>query len=215
MLIDSISYIQEKTNELLRSFNNKELFNDANLIYDYNEVLELFYGSQDPVFINGSTKLKKTELLHQVMKELGDRGYTSEEVFYIDCRVPFLRELNVLEEINKDKIKFILINEIQELLNFVDLVDYFYDRLSNIKLVATCSVPEVLYELQYDKYRNLKIVVLSEKNDSNIKIDQVTFGVYGDLKYNIKNGVCEIKGMTKEGKKRKKHIIPDIIVSVK
>lgn len=211
MLIDSISYIQEKTNELLKGGNNKELFNDANLIYDYNEVLELFYGTKEPVFINGSTKLKKTELLHQVIKELGDQGYTSEEIFYIDCRVPFLRELNVLEEINEDKIKFIVVNEIQELFNFADLIDYFYNGILEIKLVATCSVPEVLYELQYDKYSNLKIVVLSEKNDSNIKIDQVTFGVFEDLKYNIKNGVCEIKGMTKEGKSKRKHVIPEMI----
>lgn len=211
MLIDSKSYIQEKTNELLKGGNNKELFNDANLIYDYNEVLELFYGTKEPVFINGSTKLKKTELLHQVIKELGDQGYTSEEVFYIDCRVPFLRGLKVLETINKDKIKFIMINEVQELLDFADLIAYFYNGISEIKLVATCSVPEVLYELQYDKYPDLKIVVLSEKNDSNIKIDQVTFGVFENLKYNIKNGVCEIKGMTKEGKSKRKHIIPEMI----
>jgi hypothetical protein len=31
------------------------------------------------------------------------------------------------------------------------------------------------------------------------------------LKYNIKNGVCEIKGMTKEGKRRRKHVVPDVI----
>lgn len=210
-MIDSIAYIKEKTNELLTSSNNKELFHDANLIYDYNEVLELFHGSQQPVFINGSTKLKKTELLHQVVKELGDNGYSNNEVIYLDCRVPFLREIDVNERFRDNQVKFIAINEIQELKNFIEVVDHFYNEKSNIKLIATCSVPERLYELQYDKYHNLKIVVLSEKNDSNIKIDQVSFGVFGDLKYNIKNNVCEIKGMTKEGKLKKRHIIPEYI----
>jgi hypothetical protein len=210
-LIDSIAYIKEKTNELLTSINNKELFNDANLIYDYNEVLELFHGSYQPVFINGSTKLKKTELLHQVVKELGDNGFSNNEVVYLDCRVPFLREIDVIKTFLDNQVKFIAINEIQELHNFNEVVEYFYNETSSIKLIATCSVPEKLYELQYDKYHNLKIVVLSEKNESNIKIDQVSFGVFGDLKYNIKNNICEIKGMTKEGKLKKRHIIPEYI----
>lgn len=210
-MIDTISYIKEKTNELLTSNNNKELFNDANLIYDYNEVLELFYGSKQPVFINGATKLKKTELLHQVVKELGDNGYSNNDVIYLDCKVPFLREIDVIKTFHDDQLKFIVINEIQELTNFYGVVEYFYNETSNIKLLATCSVPEKLYELQYDKHHNLKIVVLSEKNDSNIKIDQVSFGVFDDLKYNIKNDVCEIKGMIKEGKLKKRHIIPEYI----
>ncbi|MCD4827451.1 MAG: leucine-rich repeat domain-containing protein [Acholeplasmataceae bacterium] len=210
-MISSMNYVKEKTNKLLKSCNDKKIFSDANLIYDYNEVLELFYSTQQPVFINGSTKLKKTELLHQVVKELGDHGYSANEVIYIDCRVPFLRDLNVIELIDKENIKFIAINEIQELLNFAEVIDYFYKGFSNIKLIATCSVPELLYEIQHDKYSNLKIVVLSEKNKSNIKIDQVTFGVFENLKYNIKNDVCEIKGMTKEGKLKTRHFIPESI----
>lgn len=210
-MIDLLNYIQEKTDELLMAHNNKELFDDPNLIYDYNEVLELFYGSKLPVFINGSSKLNKTELLNQVVTELGEQGYNNKEVIYIDCRVPFLRQLDVINFASKENVKFIAINEIQELSNFEEVIDHFYNELSNIKLIATCSVPEILYELQYDKYSCLKIVVLSEKNDSNIKIDQISFGIDGDLKYNIKNGVCEIKGMTKEGKLKKRHMIPEFI----
>lgn len=210
-MINLLNYIQEKTDELLKGNNKKELFDDANLIYDYNEVLELFYGSKQPVFINGSSKLEKTELLNQVVKELGDQGYNNKEVIYIDCRVPFLRQVDVIKFTSKENVKFIAINEIQELSNFDEVINHFYNGLSNIKLIATCSVPEILYELQYNKYSHLKIVVLSEKNDSNIKIDQVSFGVAGDLKYNIKNGICEIKGMTKDGKLKKRHIIPEFI----
>ena len=73
---------------------DKHEFFDANLIYDYNEVLELFYSTNHPVFINGNTKLQKTKLLEKIIRNLGDEGYTNNEILYIDFSIPFLRFLS-------------------------------------------------------------------------------------------------------------------------
>jgi hypothetical protein len=196
-----------------------ETFNNKNFLYDYNEVQELYFDRAHNYFVclAGITGLNKTKLLKKIISDLAKSGVATSDIIYADFELPFIRDLSLDEIINHfpkrtDSNLYLVINEIGLKEQFFYDVKKVREQHPNVRLLASCSIPFLVYEYLQDTPNDYsKVVVLSPKNESNIKSESDTFGVDNNLKYNIKNGICEIKGMTKEGKSQIKHIIPSKI----
>lgn len=196
-----------------------EEFNNKNFLYDYNEVQELYFDNvrNHFVYLTGITGLNKTKLLCRIIHDLIKSGVVKQEIIYADFELPFIRELPISTIVDlfpqkTDKPLYLIINEIGLKEGFFKEVKQLRAKHPNIKLLASTSIPFLIYEyLQNNPDDYSKVVVLSPKNDSNTKSESDTFGVYNHLKYNIKNSICEIKGLTKEGKLLSEHVIPQFI----
>lgn len=199
-------------------------FTDRAFAYDYNEVQESFF---DPntnyyVILAGETGLRKRDMLGRICQDIINRGEKREDILFLDFDIPILHEENVEELINKfcmeradNKQLYLIVNEIQECGNWCKLFFEIRRRYENLKVLVSSSTPSYFYETVYDKKIDFcKIIVLSKKNFSNIKYESQTFGVYKEFKYNIKNGIAEIKGLTKNGKQMQRHQIPSHINGV-
>ncbi|MDR2090175.1 MAG: leucine-rich repeat protein [Clostridiales bacterium] len=194
-------------------------FDNKNFLYDYNEVQELYFDNTNNyfVYLAGVSGLNKEKLLCKIVRDLIKSGAAKRDIIYADFELPFIRELSILEIADffppkSDKPLYLVINEIGLRDGFFIEIERLREVYPNIKLLASCSIPFLVYEyLQDNPDEYSKSVVLSPKNESNIKGESDTFGVQGYLKYNIKNGVCEIKGTTKEGKLLNKHVVPPTI----
>jgi hypothetical protein len=194
-------------------------FDNRNFLYDYNEVQELYLDTAYSynVYLTGVTGLNKTKLLHRIVSDLIKNGVSKQNIIYADFELAFIREMpfDVITEffpkqLNRDF--FLVVNEIGLKENFFAEVRKMRELYPNVRLLASCSIPFLIYEYLQDNPDDYsKIVVLSPKNESNVKSESDTFGVYNNLKYNIKNDICEIKGMTGHGKTLSKHIIPSEI----
>jgi len=191
-------------------------FESNNFLYDHNEVQELYFNPAHnyDLYLTGITGLNKTKMLQGVLSDLIKSGVSRQNIIYADFELPFIREMSIEEIIeffpkqNNNNL-YLIINEIGLRENFFTEVRKKREHHPNVKLLASCSVPFLIYEQLQDVPDDLsKVIVLSPKNESNIKSESETFGVYGHLKYNIKNGICEIKGLTKDGKEHFKHVIP-------
>jgi hypothetical protein len=100
----------------------------------------------------------------------------------------------------------VIINEIHVIDGWFEMLTRLHGQFPALKILASSSVPSEVYESVYSSGLDyFKVVVLSEKNDSNIKYRTQSFGVFREFKYNIKNNIVEIKGLTKEGKKMPSH----------
>jgi hypothetical protein len=199
-----------------------ETFDNKNFLYDYNEVQELYFDAvhNHYVYLTGVTGLNKTRLLQKVVSDLIGGGAAKQDIIYADFELPFIRELTIESIVDffderNEKTKYLIVNEIGLKENFFAEAQVLRKQHANIKLLASCSIPFLVYEYLQDNPNDFsKVVVLSPKNEANIKSESDTFGVFGELKYNIKNGVCEIKGMTGKGKKLSHHVIPPEINGV-
>ena len=200
-------------------FNNTN-YEDSSFAYDYNEVQEWFYTKKnDVVFLVGNTGLGKSNILGLLVKSLLTSGKNPKDILLLDYNLPILFNIDVYKILNefishdKGQTFYLFINEIHfiaEWLNFLNIVNSTYP---NIKLVCTSSASPIVYEKLYEeKLDFIKIIVLSDKNNSNIKTESNGFGIYDDyIKYNIKDDFIEIKGLTDEGKKRNIIKIPEEI----
>ncbi len=196
-------------------------FSDKAFAYDYNEVQELFFDEVENnyVLLVGRTGLRKKDMIGRIFKDLQLRGIPSEDVLYLDYERPLIKDADPSEIVSKfvkERIEsgslYLIINEIQEIRNWFQFLNDIRCGESNVKILASSSTPPYIYEKMFDTDCSFcKIVVLSEKNDSNIKYETTTFGVFNEFKYNVKNGIVEIKGLTVEGKKMPSHRIPSEI----
>ena len=196
-------------------------FSDKAFAYDYNEVQELFFDEEENnyVLLAGKTGLRKKDMIGRIFKDLQLRGVSNEDVLYLDYERPLIRDAEPSEIVSKfvkeraeSESLYLIINEIQEIDNWFEFLSGIRNEHGNVKVLASSSTPPYIYEKMYDtSCPYCKIVVLSEKNDSNIKYETMTFGVFNEFKYNVKNGVVEIKGLTIEGKKMPFHRIPSEI----
>jgi len=201
----------------------KSHFSSKNLIYDYNEVQELFHSHHNyQVFVAGPSGLHKTDMLKTMISNLISQGVCRDNIFYLDCTLPFIRTISLIEIINYFSPSrnilhnlYLIINEIQLMPNWKDELSLIHNDYPFVKVLSSCSVPHFIYEHTNGIVNSYsKVVVLSKKNVSNTKTTSDTFGVYDNLKYNIKNNVGEIKGMTSEGKIKEIHIIPNAIHNI-
>lgn len=199
-------------------------FTDRAFAYDYNEVQESFF---DPnanyyVILAGETGLRKRDMLGRICQDIINRGEKREDILFLDFDIPILHEVKVEELIEKfcieradSKQLYLIVNEIQECGDWCKLFYTIRCRYENLKVLVSSSTPSCFYETVYDKKIDFcKIIVLSKKNFSNIKYESQTFGVYKEFKYNIKNGIAEIKGLTEDGKQMQRHQIPSHINGV-
>lgn len=196
-------------------------FSDRAFAYDYNEVQELFFDESENnyVILAGKTGLRKKDMIGRIFRDLQLRGVPREDMVYLDYECPLISELNPEEIIDRfvheraeSQTLYLLINEIQMIEDWYGFLNHVRDSHGQVKVISSSSTPPYIYEKMYDTGCTFcKIVVLSEKNDSNIKYETTTFGVFEEFKYNVKNGIVEIKGLTKEGKKMSFHKIPSQI----
>lgn len=196
-------------------------FSDKAFAYDYNEIQELFFDERENNFVilAGKTGLRKKDMVGRIFNDLLLRGVTSSDIVYLDYECPLIKESDpneiisfFIKERSESSILYLLINEIQEIDDWFNFLAHLRADYTQLKILSTSSTPSYIYEKMYDTgCTYCKIVVLSEKNDSNIKFETTTFGIYKEFKYNIKNGLVEIKGLTKEGKKMPSHHIPSEI----
>lgn len=196
-------------------------FSDLAFAYDYNEVQELYFDKtqNNYVFLAGETGLRKKDMLGRICQDLISSGIEKEDILYLDYELPILhneqisdivRELYIPRKESKNV--FLVINEIQECGDWFAFVKKLREEIPRIKLLCSSSTPPYVFERIYDENCDFcKIVVLSQKNASNIKYETQSFGVYQEFKYNQKNGFIEIKGLTKEGKKMPYHSVPSEI----
>lgn len=196
-------------------------FSDLAFAYDYNEVQELFFDEtkNNFVFITGETGLCKKDMLARICKDLFLRGVEKQDILYLDYELPILHGENILPLIKEfyssrqaSEFVYLIINEIQELGSWFKFGEKLKTEFPKIKLLCSSSTPPYIFETIYDAQADYcKIIVLSQKNASNIKYQTQSFGVYKEFKYNQKDGIIEIKGLTKEGKKMSSHSVPDTI----
>jgi hypothetical protein len=197
---------------------NRSNFSDPNLLYDYNEVQELFWDEtiNNFVYLVGKTGLNKTAMLKQMVINLFDKGIDKRNILYLDYNIPFVRTLpmskfllDLFSKRNYNQNFYLIINEITLNAHWETEIERVRSKYDFVKVLASCSISPEIHEYFFDFPNDYsKIVVLSPKNESNIKSKQIAFGIFNEFKYNIKNGICEIKGLTKEGKAMEKHIIP-------
>jgi hypothetical protein len=214
-------------NEYISGINLLEYFEeikdqDSVFAYDFNEVQDLFYApTNDCVFLVGNTGLGKKQLMGHLIKSLLATGKSQKDILFLDYNLPILFEVNVKQMVhefifhNSHQLQksgqnlFLFINEIHFLPNWMDFIENCHLEYPNVKLVCASSACALVCEQLYaDRFDFIKIIILSDKNNSNIKSASNGFGVYQQLKYNVKEGFIEIKGLTKEGKQQKKIIIP-------
>jgi len=209
------NYITRDTHKEL----NFVLNDDLNFLYDYNEVQELYIDSQDnDVYIAGSANLHKTDMLRLIVKDLLAGGLNESNVIFIDFIIPFIRDLGILKIIShftetfNNKPFYVIINEITLCNDWAESISKVKMQFPFVRFLSSSSISPAIHEYFYDHPDSKsKIIVLSRKNDSNTKYNQKLFGVFNEFKYNIKNGICEIKGLSKSGKQRNFHVIPDTI----
>lgn len=196
-------------------------FSDLSFAYDYNEVQELFFDEKknNYVFLVGETGLRKKDMLGRICQDLYSRGIEKDDILYLDYDLPFLHQKDIiplLKDFYNARVHssslFMIINEIQELGNWFDFVKKTRANFPKLKFICSSSTPPYIYETIYEKHCDYcKIIVLSQKNNSNIKYLSDKFGVYNEFKYNQKDGFIEIKGLTLEGKKYAVHEVPSEI----
>ena len=196
-------------------------FSDLSFAYDYNEVQELYFDEtkNNYVFLAGESGLRKKDMLARICKDLLTRGIDKEDILYLNYELPILHGEDIFSFIcdfyavrKSSDIIYLVINEIQECGDWFELVSELRSKCPKIKLLCASSTPSYIYEKIYDEdVEWCKIVVLSKKNESNVKHESQTFGVYREFKYNQKGDAIEIKGMTKEGKKMAHHVVPEAI----
>ncbi len=195
-------------------------FEDSNFAYDYNEVQESFYiEKNDFIFLVGNTSLGKSNILGLLIKSLLIAGKNPKEILLLDYNLPILSNIDVYKILkdftlnNEGQILYLFINEIHFINDWFNFVKYINGTFLNVKLVCTSSASPIVYEKIYDEnFDFIKIIVLSDKNNSSIKTESSGFGIYdGYIKYNIKDDFIEIKGLTEEGKRRNIVEIPEEI----
>ncbi len=194
---------------------------DLAFAYDYNEVQELFFDEtkNNYVFITGETGLRKKDMLARICKDLSLRGIEKQDMLYLDYELPILHGEDLFPLIKNfyfdrksSEFVYLVINEIQEIGDWFAFVQKLKGEFPKLKLLCSSSTPPYIFETIYDKKAEFcKIIVLSQKNASNIKYRTQSFGVYEEFKYNQKDGYIEIKGLTKEGKKMSCHTVPERI----
>lgn len=200
-------YIKEL--KIAEYFSTKN-YDNSNFAYDYNEVQELFYNQKNNfVFLVGNTGLGKSNMLGLLIKDILTSGKNPGDLLLLDYHLPIMFNVDVYRILKdfttnkKDRPLYLFINEIHFIPDWLNFVKYVNGTFPNVKLVCTSSASPIVYEKLYDeKLDFIKIIVLSDKNNSNIKTESSGFGVYDYIKYNIKDDFIEIKGLTKEGKKR-------------
>ena len=193
---------------------------ELNFLYDYNEVQELYgNGMENDVYIAGATNLHKTDMLRLIVKNLLSGGIDDRNVVFIDFVIPFVRSMRIQKIISyfaktmkTDEPLYVIINEVALYEDWAESIKTIKVQYPFTRFLCSSSISPAIHEYFYDHPDNKsKIIVLSAKNESNIKYKQDHFGVFNDFKYNIKQGICEIKGLTKQGKQKSRHIVPDII----
>jgi len=212
---------------ILNYINTSRIYNQSprditkkDLLYDYNEVQELYLNEYNHfVFLVGPTKLNKTQMLDRIVSDLMKSGLNRSNITYLDYSCPFIREYGLTDYVQSfsnmrrdDQDTHIVVNEIQLMPDWKREIELLRKMHPHIKLISSCSQPYLIHEHFSDfPDEQSKVIVLSPKNQSNTKHESYGFGVTDDLKYNIRDGFCEIKGMTKEGKRKPRHVIPSII----
>jgi acetyltransferase-like isoleucine patch superfamily enzyme len=195
-------------------------FTDPNLLYDYNEVQELFLDEtvNNYVYLAGRSGLHKTAMLKQMAVNLMANGVESRNILYYDFTIPFVRSFfpkilfDFIARRNRQQNFYLIINEITLHIQWKQRIEEIREKYDFVKTLASCSIAPEIHEHFFDNPNGYsKIVVLSSKNESNTKSEQIAFGVFNEFKYNIKNEICEIKGLTKEGKIMETHSIPQAI----
>ena len=218
MLQTFIDYIKDSS---ILSGESDIDFSDAAFAYDYNEVQELFFNEtmNNYVFIVGETGLRKKDMLARICKDLLMRGIEKRDILYLDYELPILHGEDIfpfIQEVYRARQSsdhvYLLVNEMQESGEWFALVQKIRNECPKLKLLCSSSTPPYIYETIYEQQAEYcKIIVLSQKNASNVKHKSQSFGVYGAFKYNQKDGFIEIKGLTKEGKKMPCHVVPEAI----
>ncbi len=199
-------------------------FSDPAFAYDYNEVQECFFDGQDNdyVFIVGETGLRKKEMLSRICRDLHLRGVSKQDILYLDYELPVLHGEEIaplLHTFYRDRAQseeiYLIINEVQEAGDWFALLRSIKERFPKLKVLCSSSTPPYIFEKVYEEGAEYcRIIVLSQKNASNIKYQTQAFGVYRQFKYNRKGDIIEIKGLTKEGKRMARHVVPSMIDGV-
>ena len=218
MLEEYEEYLKE--NSILSENLNID-FNDQLFAYDYNEVQELLFepNANNFVFLVGEANLRKNDMLGRMCQDLYLRGINKSDILYVNYELPIFNDFDIRNyclKWSKEKSShriYLIVNEIQQIDDWFGFIEFLKGKCINIQLICSSTTPKFIHEKLYDNPSTTnRVVVLSKKNDSNIKYETQGFGVYNDeLKYNIKNNIVEIKGMTKEGKKMSTHIVPEFI----
>jgi len=211
-----INYIRNDTYKKI----DIEPCDELNFLYDYNEVQELYgSGLENDVYIVGTTNLQKTDMLRLLVKNLLSSGVNERNVIFIDFVMPFVRNMDIqkvisyfAKTIKNDEPLYVIINEIVLCDDWAASIKLTKEQYPFARFLCSSSISPIVHEYFYEHHDSKsKIIVLSEKNESNTKYKQERFGIFNEFKYNIKHGVCEIKGLTKQGKQRSIHIVPEFI----
>ncbi len=194
-------------------------FTDRMIVYDCNEVQEIFYNKNNYyVLLVGNTNLHKRSMMGYLIQNLLEMGTAKSDILYIDFQFPVFFDVDIDEllrcfiENNKKKQLYLFVNEFHFIKGWHLFLTKVHAQFPQIKFIGASSACPVIYtQLNDENLDYCKIIVLSDKNNSNIKSISQGFGIYHQIKYNIKDSQIEIKGLTKEGKKLSMVEIPETI----
>jgi len=199
---------------------NTEVGDEPSFLYDYNEVQELYGdGLDNDVYIVSMTTLRKTDMLRRMVKNLLEGGTNERNIIFINFEMSFIRNAGIqkivaqfVKSMAKSKPFYVMINEVTLCEDWAKEIKKTKTRFPCVNFLCSSSLSPMVHEYFYDNPdEKSKIIILSEKNESNIKYKQDLFGVFNEIKYNIKHGVCEIKGLTKKGKLMNRLVVPESI----
>ncbi len=180
---------------------------DAEFSYDLNEAQEVLLGAQDEhLLLVGSIRTRKRELLERLLENIDGHGVLREDVIFLDYTLPLLHGADVRDYLRTRLSRaagpsYVFIDELHLAGDWHGLLRWLHERFPNTRVAATSSASGVVYAHLFQEPLDwCRVVVLSERDASNRKSVSDGFGVQGGLKYNIKGGEVEIKGLTKAAK---------------
>jgi len=191
---------------------------DRDLAYDLNEAQEVFFGERnEQLLLVGSTRAKKKEILDWLAGNVGGHSTGGDNVLFLDLTLPPLQGIEIIglleDRLSKTSDSlYLFINEFQFLGDWHSMLKSLHDDYPRVRVAAASSLCRPVYtRLFEDRLEHCRIVVLSERSISNKKSISGGFGVHCDLKYNVKSGEVEIKGLTKAAKSRPRVDVPSEI----
>ena len=191
---------------------------NPDLAYDLNEAQETFFGERnDQLLLVGSTQDRKREILDWLANNIDGHLTGRDDVLFLDLTLPPLQGADITGLLEGRLSRtfgtfYLFINELHALGDWHSFLRSLHDDYPRVRLAAASSLCGPVYTRLFEEpLEYCRVVVLSERSISNRKSLSEGFGVHENLKYNIKSGEVEIKGLIKGAKSLPRIDVPSEI----
>lgn len=184
---------------------------DTDLAYDLNEAQETFFSRRnDQLLLVGGSTTNKLEILEWLASNLDD----PDAILFLDYTLPPVHDLDAIRLVEEALVRtegplYLFVNEFHYVGDWHGFLKCLHDHYPRVRLAGASSLSGPVHVRLFEEPLDFcRIVVLSDRNTSNQKTVSEGFGVHNGLKYNVKCGEVEIKGLTKEAKSATRVDVP-------